>query len=493
VTASIATGPFATGRRSIDASPADRLSRRSDGALERILGFIGPGWVAVAFAIVATIVYIWSNPTRWGFYDHFVWQARAWLEGHAAIAYPVEDGVRANDYYQDVLDLGDRLLTEQLGLAWEPGRALIPFPPLPAIILLPFVAVWGLATQGALVFAVLGGINVGLCFRMLTRVTSRRDAAFLGTVTYGFGTVAWYASMLGTTWFQGHVAASTFLVRAITAALDAEHREAEDGAGRALPGHIPLRGVGAGVLFGIASLGRLTAVFGAPFFAFVGPGGTWLRRAVAAAIGCGLPLGLLLAYNVATTGHIFHPAYDHIRETEVKPAPELYHEDWGTEDPRYILVNWPIFLFQTPVNAPPGAFDEPCTPTTGLIEQLTPNEDAACPLRPSALGMSIFLTTPAYLLVIPALWFGWRRRLVVGAAIAVLCIALADLAHFSQGWVQFGYRFSNDFAPFAMILVALGIAESRRSRLGWLVTWLLVIASVVVNAWGVMWGVTLRW
>ena len=490
MTASIATGPFATGRRSVGASPADRLSRHSEGTLERVLGFVGPGWIALAFAIVATIVYIWSNPTRFGFYDHFVWQAQAWLEGHAAIAYPVEDGVRTNAYYQDVLDLGDRVLTERLGLAWEPGRALIPFPPLPAIILLPFVAVWGLATQGALVFAVLGGINVGLCFRMLTRVTARRDAAFLGTVAYGFGTVAWYASMLGTTWFQAHVAASTLLFLAITAALDAEHLEAEDGAGRALPGHVPLRGIGAGLLFGIACLGRLTAVFGAPFFAFVGPGGTWLRRAVAAGIGCLIPLLFLLVYNVATTGHVFHPAYDHLREVEYRPVPELYHEDWGTEDPRYILVNAPILLARMPINATEDG--AACEPTTDLTDQLL-NTASPCPLRPDPVGMSILLTTPAYLLTIPALWFGWRRRLVAGAAIAVLCIALVDLAHFSQGWVQFGYRFSNDLAPFAMILVALGIAESRRSRLGWLLAWLLVIASVVVNAWGVMWGVALRW
>ncbi|MEZ4596126.1 MAG: hypothetical protein R3C32_04355 [Chloroflexota bacterium] len=246
MTASIATGPFASGRRSIGASPADRLSRRSDGALERLLGFVGPRWVGVGFAVVATIIYIWSNPHRWGFYDHFVWQAQAWLDGHAAIAYPVATGVRTNDYYQDVLDLGDRLLTERLGLPFEPGRALIPFPPLPAVILLPFVAVWGLSTQGALLFAVLGGINVGLCWRMLTRVTARRDAAFLATIAYGFGTVAWYASMLGTTWFQAHVAASTLLFLAIAAALDGERREGEDGSGRALPGQLPLRGIGAG-------------------------------------------------------------------------------------------------------------------------------------------------------------------------------------------------------------------------------------------------------
>ena len=107
--------------------------------------------------------------------------------------------------------------------------------------------------------------------------------------------------------------------------------------------------------------------------------------------------------------------------------------------------------------------------------------------------MSIFLTTPAYLLILPALLFGWRRRIVAGAALAVLCTALAALAHFSQGWVQFGYRFSNDFAPFAMILVTLGIVGVSRWRVGRILAPLLVIASVLVNLWGVTWGVALGW
>ncbi len=492
MTASIATGPFASGRRSVVGTHAARYADAHGGRIDRWLGALGPGWVGVAFAVVAIVVYIWSNPDRNGFYDHFVWQAQAWLDGSASIRYPVDDAVRSNSYYQDVLDLGDPLVAARFGLAYQPGRALLPFPPLPAVLLLPFVAIWGLATSGALVAAVLGGINVGLCWRMTTRVTDRRGAAFLATITYGFGTVAWYAAMLGTTWFQAHVLASTLLFLSITAALDAERREAIIGPGRALAGRLPVRGIWGGVLFGAACLSRLTAVFNAPFFAFVGPGGSWPRRAVAAGMGALLPLLLLGAYNLGTTGHVFHPAYDYIREIETKPAPELYHADWGTEDPRYILVNWPVMLLYAPVQAPPGAFDTPCTPTTGLIDQLT-DTSAPCPLRPSALGMSIFLTTPAYLLILPALLFGWRRRIVVGSAIAVLCTALAALAHFSQGWVQFGYRFSNDFAPFAMILVTLGIVEASHHRIGRVVAPLLVVASVMVNLWGVTWGVAMGW
>jgi hypothetical protein len=119
--------------------------------------------------------------------------------------------------------------------------------------------------------------------------------------------------------------------------------------------------------------------------------------------------------------------------------------------------------------------------------------DAGCPLAmPNAIGMSILLTSPAYL-VAPFAWLPARlRRLdraTVGATIAVLGIAVVNLMHFSQGWVQFGYRFSNDFAPFALILVALGANRIRRFRL-FLV---LVAASVAINFWGVMWGTTLGW
>jgi hypothetical protein len=79
---------------------------------------------------------------------------------------------------------------------------------------------------------------------------------------------------------------------------------------------------------------------------------------------------------------------------------------------------------------------------------------------------------------------------VTGTVIAVLLIALVNLMHFSQGWVQFGYRFSNDFVVFALPLVALGLAlRGGVGRLGWT----LVAVSVAVNLWGVAWGNLLGW
>jgi hypothetical protein len=78
--------------------------------------------------------------------------------------------------------------------------------------------------------------------------------------------------------------------------------------------------------------------------------------------------------------------------------------------------------------------------------------------------------------------------------VSVLLIALVNLMHFSQGWVQFGYRFSNDFVPWAILLVAIGgEAVVRRRAWGWPLVGGLVGASILVNAWGVAWGNLLGW
>jgi len=424
----------------------------------------------LALFVVALLVYVGSNPERADFYDHFVWQAEAFLQGRAEIAYPVTSGPHQNGHFQDVLPI--------------PGTELaqLPFPPLPAIVLLPFVAAFGLAANGAAVAAVLGAVNVVLCWLMLLAVTPRRSAALLATVFYAFGTVAWYAAMLGTTWFLAHVVASTFLFLAIGLAVRSDRRARLGQAGR---GQRALaRQFTAGVLFGTAALARLTTIFGAPFFVFVGGGGSWLRRALAAGLGAALPVALLLLYNVATTGSLLHPAYEYLYRVEYRPRPELVHPEWGIEDPRYIPQNAVIMLVWPPQL--PLLDEDDCAGVTPGSDLLL---SADCPLlRPDPLGMGLLLSSPAYLLALPAL-LRWRRRIVAGSAAAVLAIALVDLMHFSQGWVQFGYRFSNDFAPFALVLVALGIARLGVGPL----SLALVGLSIAINAWGVHWGVALGW
>ena len=131
--------------------------------------------------------------------------------------------------------------------------------------------------------------------------------------------------------------------------------------------------------------------------------------------------------------------------------------------------------------------------------------DPACPiLIPNPTAMGLLLTSPVYLLGLPVLRWFRSSRLVTGAVFAVLLVALVNLMHFSQGWVQFGYRFSNDFVPWALLLVAIGldrVASRATAPTAWPITTRLVLVlavglvalSVLVNFWGVVWGDSLGW
>jgi hypothetical protein len=422
--------------------------------------------------VAALAVYVGSNPPHRDFYNHFVWQADAWLHGTFTIPYPVSGGAHPNDYFQDVMPL-----------AGQAGRAIVPFPPLPAVLLVPFVAVWGLDTPASFLCAVLGACNVVLAWRLTRRLTTDVRVSFAATAFFAFGTVAWYASMLGSTWYLAHVVAMSATFLAVTCALDARRAPTRaspapgtptgaPGASPRLAGDLPR--FASGVLTGAAAVARLTTVFGGAFTILVG-GASLRRRLAAAGLGLALPLAAFAAYNVGTTGSLFNPAYEYVAQHEVRPVPELYHVDWAIEDPRYVPQNLALLLAE-----PPGIH-----PECGLRIM-----DPACgAIRPDPVGMSLLLVSPGYLLALPVLRRARRDRLVAASAIAVAAIGLADLAHFSQGWVQFGFRFSNDFAPFALILVTLGIAHRGVDRL----TVGLIAASVAVNAWGVYWGVVLGW
>ena len=470
--------------------------------------------VGASLVAIALVVYTLSHPDR--FYNHFEWQAAAFLEGEAAIRYPVEGTASSpgNAFFQDVLPVPPVDGVE---------RALVPFPPLPAVVLMPFVALWGLNADGQLVFAILGAIDVGLAWWMLGRLPIRPWVRLATTIFFGFGTVFWYAAQLGTTWYQAHVLAVGLAILAIGVALGGDRGSARDeddlpeGDAAAAGPRAPLlaslvpdrRQFFAGLLFGLACTSRLTVVFGAPFFLLVGSGGTWFRRGWSAALGAGIPIGALLAYNLVTTGHLLHPGYQHLYELEAGfYKPLNYHLEWWIEDIRYLPQNFSIMFLNLPVWLPDqvpsalGLGGPLCTTPGSMRGWFNPD----CPLLlPRDTGMSLLLTSPAYVLVAPALRWGYgHSRLVTAATLAIVIIALVNLAHFSQGWVQFGYRFSNDFVPWALLLVAIGLDRiaGRASRpVSWpilsrlllVLAVLLVVASVVVNLWGVVWGDALGW
>ena len=331
----------------------------------------------------------------------------------------VADGEPYNDFFLDVLPVKDA--------NGEPtGRALIPFPPLPAIVLLPFVALWGLHTDAQLIAALIGGLDVWLAWWVLGRLRLRLTIRAATTVFFGLGTVFWYTSMLGTTWYQAHVVAVGLALIAIGIALGADRRGVDEalaavGAGirvQAGVGDSPVAPVGgvveppgespapaatprtlvagvradlaeglhnglwtlvdrrqflAGLVLGLAATARLTVALGLPFLVFLGGGRGPVRRTVSAGLGMALPLLGLAAYNLITTGHIFHPAYEYLYQVEAFGYPELgYNPAWSIEDLRYVPQNLAIMLGRLPEVLPAcqpgearGIFSTTC-PTSSL-------------------------------------------------------------------------------------------------------------------------------
>jgi hypothetical protein len=465
----------------------------------------------LGLVLSSLLVYASTHPFR--IYDHFEWQAQAFLEGQTAIRYPVGsmDPCSGNACFNDV-----RPVPSSDGVP----RGDIPFPPLPAVVLLPFVALWGRAADGQLIFAILGAIDVGLAWWLLGRLPVRRAVRFAVTLFFAFGTVFWYSAQLGTTWYQAHILAVGLALAAVGVAIGADPDAAVDEddkpyepetvpdvddpsgpgvrrrASVAVRAGLDGRQLLAGLLFGLACTSRLTVLFGAPFFLLVGSGGSWQRRGLSAGVGAAIPVGALLLYNLVSTGALLHPGYQYLYELEAGFYTNLgYHLDWAIEDPRYIAQNLWIMLFQGPAILPDVY---PAGLGNGQALCIDPAAvhglfDADCPIAlPRDTGMSILLTSPAYLFAIPALKRYGMNRLVTGSALAILVITFVNVMHFSQGWVQFGYRFSLDFIPWALVLVALGMQRIRTSLVA-AIAGLLIGVSILVNLWGVIWGNVLGW
>ncbi len=466
--------------------------------------------IATGLVLVVVAFGIYSATRVDRFYDHFVWQAAAFLEGQAAIRYPVESTTDhlGNWFFQDVLPV-----TSTDGVA----RGLIPFPPLPAVVLVPFVAMFGLATDDQAVFTALGALDVAICWWMLGRLRVRPTVRLGTTVFFAFGTVFWYTAQLTTTWYQAHVVAVGLALLAVGLAIEADPSAQDHASSPAGLAASPIsapqvtvswrdrlaidrRAFVIGLLLGLATTARLTAILAVPFFLLVGPGRSAWRRGWSVGLGATIPVAALLGYNLLSTGHVFHPAYDHLYQLEARAYAALdYRIEWAAEDPRYLPQNLAIMFLSTPEILPDrrrdtlGTMDVPLCTEPGARRGLF---DIDCPLAlPRDTGMSVLLTSPAFVLLLPALWGARRDRLAMGAALAVLLVTIGNLMHFSQGWVQFGYRFGNDSVPFALVLVALGferVVDGRR-RWAWALAVSLILVSIAVNWWGVTSGSALGW
>ncbi len=270
--------------------------------------------VPTSLTLVALAVYLLTGPTSPGG-DSFVPLADAFLHGHLWIA-------------------PDRPWLE---LVPRPdGSQYSPFPPVPAFVLMPIVAItgsqpWYSEVPSNLTCAVLGAVNVALAYGLLRRIGTAPAPRVVLTIGFAFTTHWWVAGMAGThLWAQ--VVATFFLLLALHA-----------GIRRRWP-------LAAGLALGLAAGSRLPTGFALPLFAalYAIPG-RWrpTRAHLSLAIGLAVPALIIVWYNLARFGSPLDFGYAHIPSGETGLVTDEPWFRYGLISPLYIPRELYAILLQS--------------------------------------------------------------------------------------------------------------------------------------------------
>jgi len=350
-----------------------------------------------ALAALAYVAFGWNAPTD---YDYYGRLAEAFLADRWWL-------VENPTWLNELVDCGE-------------GRFCVVYPPLPALLAIPFVTVLPAALAQSLVAQLCGGASAGVLYLALRAFGATRLAAVTGALLSAFGTTLLFSSADGRAWYAAHAVAVLFTAAAFLVA-------ARGGPPALL-----------GAAIGLAALARLPVAAATPALALLLARRS--GRAYPAALGGvvlgGLPFALAyLGYNVLRWGTPLDAGYARLIADD-------YFFPFGLFSPLYV----PRHLYAIFLEAP------------DLVD------GTWWFLRPHFVGMSLFLTTPAFLWVFAALRRIRRDGAIAATALAALLALFPDILHGTVGFAQFGYRFSIDAQPF---LIALALRGDARADGGW--------------------------
>jgi hypothetical protein len=360
----------------------------------------GDGAAAIAIAVIAAIAYVAAGAGISTDYDYYGRLASALTQGRWWLDV-------APPWLNELLSCGE-------------GRWCVAYPPLPAILAIPLLPFLSSAVSQVVVSRVAGGASAGVLYYALRGFGAPRLFALAGAILSAFGTTLLFTSVDGRAWYIAHAVAMLFLTGAFAVA-------ARGGAP-----------VAVGALVGAGALARLPVAASFPALALLAARqrGTPFRSALLGVVAGGAPFAAAyLAYDVLRWGTPLDAGYARLAEGDV-------FFKYGLFSPIYLIRHIYAIFIQPP----------------DLVEG-TPFF-----LRPTYIGMSLFLTTPAFLWVFAALREVRRDVAVAACAAAALLALVPDLLHGTVGFQQFGYRFSIDAQPF---LIALAIAGDGLAHRTW--------------------------
>ena len=444
--------------------------------MKRLERFFGSRWALLVIFVAFVGAYLGASGGRLrqhSQYNHFVYLAEGWLRGRLDMPVPPPN---ENDWARvEVLKLKDgRTLKGMFGkigptdrfyplrgpsltidneqIARRSDIRYVSFPPFPAVLMLPFVAVAHLHFNDVLFTAIWAAINPVLLFMLLGRLRARGyskrsvwDDLWL-TVMFGVGSVYYFASVIGQVWFTAHVIAVTCVIGYVLASLDAA------------------RPMLAGLCVGLGFATRTPLGFMLPFFLFeaVRATGGWERLCklgkqglppglMSKLVRFALPSGAILA-ALLVLNYLRFEQFTEFGHKYLNIGWQERMQRWGSFNYHFLSRNLTCALLLMPriLNAYPY-------------------------VKVSEHGMSMLLTTPALgYTVAPK----EKSPLSAGLWLSILFTALPSLLYQNSGFLQFGYRFSLDYIIFFVVLLAVG-----GRKLSWV--WkTMIVFGVAVNLFG---------
>jgi hypothetical protein len=374
---------------------------------------------AIWIGVIAAAIYVAAGLGLATDYDYYGRLADAFLHGRWWLT-------EAPPWLNELLPCGD-------------GRYCVVYPPLPALLSLPLVPFFPTAVAQVVASRIAGGASAGVLYYGLRAYGAPRSHALAGALLSAFGTTLFFSSVDGRAWFAAHSASMLFLAGAFAVA-------ARGGNAIAL-----------GALIGLSALARLPVALAAPALALLCArrAGTPYGRSLAGVVAGGVPFAIVyVGYNLLRWGTPLDDGYARLTQGDVFFNHGLFS-----------LFYLPRQLYAIFLQGP----------------EIVPNTPFF--LRPRFIGMSLFLTTPAFLWIFVALREIRRDVVVAATGAAALLALLPDLFHGTVGFQQFGYRFSIDAQPFLVALALTGDGLFRGVWRRWptIIFVVAIVLSLAVN------------
>jgi hypothetical protein len=440
------------------------LSQRLEGWLRGWRGF-----VIVYLVFAGAYLGASSNRLRQhSIYNHYVYLAEGWLHGRLALAgqppnendwakvdvFKLRDGRELRGTYGSRTGgptdrfyplRGQSETVPESEIVSRSSIRYVSFPPFPAVLMTPFVAIWGLQFNDVLFTALWAALNPALLFLLLgsmrRRGLSKRtvvDDLWL-TVLLGVGSVYYYCAVIGQVWFTALIVAVTLAIGYVWASLGAERPA--------------LAGLFVGLGFATRPPWLVVPLF---LWEAVRVSGGWAALRTSAGWRALAPRLTRFAAPIAVVG-VTLAWHNWARfQNPFEFGHKFLNIGWQERIGRFGLFNY-HFLSRNLAAA--------------LV--LLPRIMLHAPfVKISHHGMSLLVTSPnlAYT-VMPQ----ERTHLTKPLWLTIAAVAIPSLLYQNSGYIQFGYRFSLDYMVYFVVLLAIGNRPFTRTFKG------LIVVAFAIN------------